>query len=93
MSKPTNRYARDEEYDLPEYKKISKEMLKIFKATTKADLSVVEDHKHYLDGQGFSRYWEYPWAIINSKVNKNMKVLDVGCGRAPFLFYLGKVIG
>lgn len=88
-----NKYASDEEYELPEYKKISKEMLKIFKETTKIDLKTLDGNKQYIDGQGFSRYWEYPWAIINSKVSKDMKVLDVGCGRAPFLFYLGSVIG
>ena len=93
MSEPINKYAADEEYELPEYKKISAEMLKIFKATTKADLTILEGNNHYADGLGFSRFWEYPWAIINSKVSKDMKVLDVGCGRAPFLPYLGKVIG
>ena len=90
---PINKYAADKEYELPEYKKISAEMLKIFKATTKADLTILEGNNHYADGLGFSRFWEYPWAIINSKVSKDMKVLDVGCGRAPFLPYLGKVIG
>jgi len=88
-----NKYAEDEEYELPEYKAISQEMLKIFKETTKIDLKTLEGNKQYIDGQVFSRYWEYPWAIINSKVDKDMKVLDVGCGRAPFLFYLGSVIG
>lgn len=90
---PINKYARDEEYEFPEYKEIAEAMLKIFKETTKADLKVVEGHKHYVNGMGFSRYWEYPWAITNSKVSKEMKVLDVGCGRAPFLPYLGSVIG
>ena len=92
MTEPITQYARDREYDFPEYRKISKIIFKIFKETTKANLNVVKGHKHYRDGIGFSRNWEYPWAIINSKVSKDMKVLDVGCGRAPFLFYLGSVI-
>lgn len=51
----------------------------------------------------WSRKWEYPWALVNSdilikdaltgKLKKNeelrkLRVLDVGCGCAPFLPYL-----
>ena len=93
MTEPINKYSTDEEYELSKYKNISKEILKIFKETTKADLKALEGNKNYVDGLVFSRFWEYPWAIINSKVSKDMKVLDVGCGRAPFLPYLGSVVG
>lgn len=34
------------------------------------------------------RYAEYPWAIFNSKLNKHMKILDVGGGLSLFPLYL-----
>jgi len=36
------------------------------------------------------RYWEYPWAIINSKLTKPMRILDVGSGWSLFPMYLAK---
>ena len=37
----------------------------------------------------WSRAWEYPWAILASKVNKkSLRILDVGGGGSPFAIYL-----
>jgi SAM-dependent methyltransferase len=53
----------------------------------------------YEGGLYWSRRWEYPWAIESAELVepdgyaidniKKVKVLDVGCGSAPFLVYLG----
>lgn len=39
----------------------------------------------------WSREWEYPWAIINSDIEKGLKVLDCGCGGSPLVLYLAQV--
>jgi 2-polyprenyl-3-methyl-5-hydroxy-6-metoxy-1,4-benzoquinol methylase len=36
------------------------------------------------------RYWEYPWAITNTKPQGGMKILDVGSGWSLFPMYLAK---
>jgi len=35
----------------------------------------------------WSRWWEWSWAILNSDLRHNLKVLDVGCGGSPLLVY------
>ena len=35
-----------------------------------------------------NRQWEYPWAILNSHLKKDMRVLDAGCGGSLLLAYL-----
>ena len=40
--------------------------------------------------QNVTREWEYPWAIINSKIKPGQRVLDAGCGSTPLLPYLFK---
>lgn len=37
-----------------------------------------------------ARLWEYPWAILNSDVSSNTRVLDVGSGCSLFPLYLAQ---
>jgi len=37
------------------------------------------------------RYWEYPWAIVNTQLRQEMQVLDVGSGWSIFPMYLAKL--
>jgi len=37
------------------------------------------------------RYWEYPWAIVNTQFRQGMKVLDVGSGWSIFPMYLARL--
>jgi ubiquinone/menaquinone biosynthesis C-methylase UbiE len=37
------------------------------------------------------RYWEYPWAIVNTQFHQGMEVLDVGSGWSIFPMYLAKL--
>ena len=37
------------------------------------------------------RYWEYPWAIVNTQFRQGMEVLDVGSGWSVFPMYLAKL--
>jgi 2-polyprenyl-3-methyl-5-hydroxy-6-metoxy-1,4-benzoquinol methylase len=36
------------------------------------------------------RYWEYPWAIVNTQLRQGMEVLDAGSGWSIFPMYLAK---
>ena len=36
------------------------------------------------------KYWEYPWAITNSRLVRRMKILDVGSGWSLFPMYLAR---
>jgi len=37
-----------------------------------------------------TRAWEYPWAILNSDISLNTKILDVGSGHSLFPLYLAQ---
>ncbi len=37
---------------------------------------------------GAIREWEYPWAILNSEISKETKILDIGSGWSLFPLYL-----
>ena len=39
-----------------------------------------------------SRLWEYPWAILESKLEPGLRCADVGCGQTPFTIYLKEVM-
>ena len=40
---------------------------------------------------GANKFWEYPWVLINMKLEKGLKVLDAGCGKSPIQFALAKL--
>jgi len=40
-----------------------------------------------------SRAWEYPWALMNSNISPDTKILDVGSGHSLFPLYLAKKSG
>ena len=46
---------------------------------------------------GPNKYWEYPWALANLRLQKGMFVLDAGCGKSAVQFLLWdsgcKVVG
>lgn len=37
---------------------------------------------------GPKKYWEYPWALGNLRIEPGMSVLDAGCGRSPVQYLL-----
>lgn len=37
-----------------------------------------------------ARAWEYPWALLNSRISPDTKVLDVGSGHSLFPLYLAQ---
>jgi len=37
-----------------------------------------------------ARAWEYPWALLNSHISPNTKILDVGSGHSLFPLYLAQ---
>jgi len=101
---PPTRWAKDEEYDIPFYKEVTKEMIEVNEYTGSRRRDPQGEHPNaslYADGLYWSRQWEYPWAIESAELVgpdgfvvediKDMKVLDVGCGHAPFLIYLGQM--
>ncbi|MFA6400831.1 MAG: methyltransferase domain-containing protein [Salinivirgaceae bacterium] len=40
-----------------------------------------------------SRFWEYPFAIIEAELQQGMSCADIGCGTTPFTAYLAKTVG
>jgi len=101
---PPTRWAKDKEYHIPFYKEIAHELADVHAITgqRKHDHLHVWGDVHaslYENGLYWSRRWEYPWALENAGLVESdgiaiknlgkLKVLDVGCGKAPFLVYLG----
>ena len=100
----SNRWAKDEEYTIPFYQEIAAKMTEIHAYTGSRKRDPHGAHPHaemYADGLYWSRQWEYPWALESAELVKpdgkpidgieELKVLDVGCGHAPFLVYLGQI--
>lgn len=87
--KVTTQWARDEEYHLPFYRQLTRRITQIHQLTGRAKLD--PKTPEYSGGLYWSRQWEYPWAVQQAQPFKDMRVLDVGCGMAPFLIYLGQV--
>ncbi len=78
------------------YKEIYNEMLRItllknpkwYRFLLKKSLLL----QKYTTYNKWSRAWEYPWAIMASKLEKrNYKILDVGGGGSPFADYLARL--
>jgi len=101
---PPTRWAKDEEYDIPFYKEVTEEMIEVHAYTGARRRDPKGEHPSaelYAGGLYWSRKWEYPWAIESAglvepdgyaiKNIEEIKVLDVGCGHAPFLVYLGQM--
>jgi len=101
---PPTRWAKDEEYNIPFYQEVTKEMIEVHEYTGSRKRDPQGEYPNaslYADGLYWSRQWEYPWAIESAELVKpdgfviegieDMKVLDVGCGHAPFLIYLGQM--
>jgi len=100
----SNRWAKDEEYTIPFYQEVAAKMAEIHAYTGSRKRDPHGAHPHtgmYADGLYWSRQWEYPWALESAELVqpdgkpvddiKELKVLDVGCGHAPFLVYLGQM--
>ena len=101
---PPTRWAREEEYNIPFYKEVTAEMIEVHEYTGSRKRDPQGEHPSasmYVDGLYWSRQWEYPWAIESSGLVgpgenavegiEGIKALDVGCGHAPFLIYLGQM--
>lgn len=94
----TSRYANLRDIDSVEYRKINKILNDInvkYKLSDHSDLNKIRYpwSQSYLKYPQFyaSRLWEYPWAILQSQLEPNMKCADVGCGESPFTIYLKEV--
>lgn len=90
-----NRYAYNSDLNREDYKRIGKEIRNLHRNVGGAKL--MPDHDKSAgagcwDGMYWSRWFEYPMAILSTEPKKNMRVLDVGCGCSPFLLYL-KTLG
>lgn len=80
-----------EEARQPVFRDIFKELCFLHLKSQGSWVSLYYRFKHVDSSiEPFTRQWEYPWAIINSKIEKGHKVLDAGCGSAPLLLYLYK---
>ncbi|OHB76133.1 MAG: hypothetical protein A2Z34_07680 [Planctomycetes bacterium RBG_16_59_8] len=91
----TNRYANADEVREVAFRTINRTLAEFSEKHGCPDLSA-DNRKRFpwfaADGDSHtmpaSRHWEYPWAIIESRVSGGMKVCDIGCGRTPFMFLL-----
>jgi len=85
----TTHWARDEEYHLPHFRHVARRTIGIHESTGRQKLD--PNTGQYIDGLYWSRQWEYAWAVQQAEPQKGARVLDVGCGTAPFLIYLGQM--
>ena len=99
MNHQTSRFARVEEIEHPDFKRINNELIQLNK-----DFSLPDHTK--MNGERFdwykasvqpmyyaSRLWEYPFAILASDFQQGIKVADIGCGTTPFTSYLVNKLG
>jgi 2-polyprenyl-3-methyl-5-hydroxy-6-metoxy-1,4-benzoquinol methylase len=87
MDKPYSRWLSTDDMKSREYTCIMDQIKRIYRETGRQ--AIDPKNEHYENGIYWSREWEYPWAIHSSKVRRGYTILDVGCGKSPFLTYLG----
>ena len=81
-------WARDEEYHLPYFRKVTRKIIQTYALTGRRRHDPKEEK--YANGIYWSRQWEYPFAAGQIGTPDKARVLDVGCGTSPFLVYLGQ---
>lgn len=78
------------------YPKEFKDIKKYAEGLTKKDVPYPPEYVQIMGGirtirnksMYFTREWEYPWAILHSNLEKDMNILDLGCGMQNFGLYL-----
>jgi len=90
-----SRYATENDIKTEEFKIIIKKLNSICKEYNLSDHSKLNKERYpwsenYLTYPQMyaTRLWEYPWAVLNSKIKRGMKCADLGCGESAFTIYL-----
>jgi len=83
-----NKFLQPDDYELVSFRCLRKELEHIYRDVMKKspDTYGAKDPRSVVIH--WARAWEYPWAIINSRVRAGEKVLDCGCGGSPLLPFL-----
>ena len=80
----------------PDFKKIYKELNGIYLISQGRMMAFYYRYLYtrytglYYNLGPVTREWEYPWAIINARIEKGQRILDAGCGSSPLPAYLHK---
>lgn len=84
-----NKYMDLQEAKQEDFKKIFNEFNKLYCLSQGIALNFYYRYwQKKFTIQNITRQWEYPWAIMNSKIKAGQRVLDAGCGSTPLLPYL-----
>jgi SAM-dependent methyltransferase len=62
----------------------------VFKYTEYMNTHMNSDRILHSNKLGMTRSWEYPWAILNSDITQDTKILDVGSGASLLPLYLAQ---
>jgi len=87
--KPINRFLREEDYRLVSYRCLRKVFEDIYEELGKTPSLYGSKYENQTKIH-WSRDWEYPWAVIHSRVKAGHRVLDCGCGGSPLLPFLAR---
>lgn len=96
-----SRFATETEIFSQEFKEINSKLLKINVDNNLIDHDAINAERfsdwfqklnctHSFYG---SRFWEYPFAILNADLKAGMKCADIGCGSTPFTPLLCDLVG
>lgn len=95
-----SRFAQYEEIFSEEYTPINNRLIELQKEYNLQDHETINKQRfNWIDKVSAkplfyaARLWEFPYAIYEAKLQKGMKVADVGCGNTPFTALLAEQVG
>jgi len=87
-----NRYALDSDLELEGFREIGERLRDLHRGVGGAKIMPNYDRDYgkagCWEGMYWTRWYDFPMAVLSTDPQPNMRVLDVGCGCSPFLLYL-----
>lgn len=83
-----NRFLRAEDWRDPRYSALRSEFNEFYSGLLRGLPHPTHARHPGAIVTHWSREWEYPWGVLNARIEPGMRVADLGCGGSPLLPYL-----
>lgn len=88
-----SRFLRAEDWNDPRYSALRERISAFYRDTLRGLPHPSHARSPEAIVMHWSREWEYPWVVLNARVEPGMAVADLGCGGSPVLPFLLREFG
>ncbi len=88
-----NRFLRAEDWSDPRYSTLRGDINEFYRTTLRGLPHPSHARHPETIVTHWSREWEYPWTVLNARLEPGMSVADLGCGGSPVLPYVIRELG